>query len=157
MFSPDPLATNPRPPPRNDSVETRETPSRSRVPAKPYRITVAERDLQEIRTGRFGRIQVLGEEEALYWLQQWREGAKPKEETRMRKIVIRRNRNEACLSFLESKDRVSVNNLVRDQPETYFLNCICASLDEGAIRIMKNESIVASGFQRVANKFRGSS
>jgi hypothetical protein len=75
----------------------------------------------------------------------------------MRKIVIRRNRNEACLSFLESKDRVSVNNLVRDQPETDFLNCVRASLDEGAIRVMKNESIVASGLQRVANEFRGSS
>jgi len=57
-------------------------------------ITAAETDLQEIRTGRFGRTQLLGDEEALYWLQQWREGAKPKQETPIRKIVIRRNRTE---------------------------------------------------------------
>jgi len=47
-----------------------------------------------MRPGRFGRVQLPSEEEARYWLQQWREGAKPKQETSIRKIVIRRNRNE---------------------------------------------------------------
>ena len=50
--------------------------------------------MQEIRTGRFVRVLLPSEEEARYWLEQWREGAKPKEETPIRKIVIRRNRNE---------------------------------------------------------------
>jgi len=57
------------------------------------RIKIIEKDLQEVRTGRFGRVQ-LPSEEARYWLQQWREGAKPREETPVRKIVIRRSRNE---------------------------------------------------------------
>ena len=58
------------------------------------KIKITERDLQQIRTGRFGRVQLPSEEEARYWLQQWREGAKPKEETPIRKIVIWRNRAE---------------------------------------------------------------
>ena len=58
------------------------------------RIKIIEIDLQEVITGRFGRVQLPSEEEARYWLQQWREGAKPKQETPIRKIVIRRNRNE---------------------------------------------------------------
>ena len=66
----------------------------SRVQKETRKIKITENKLQEIRTGRFGRIQLPSEEEARYWLQQWREGAKPKEETPIRKIVIRRNRNE---------------------------------------------------------------
>ncbi len=66
----------------------------SRVQEETRKIKITERDLQEIRTGRFGRVQLPSQEEARYLLQQWREGAKPKEETPIRKIVIRRNRNE---------------------------------------------------------------
>ena len=40
------------------------------------------------------RVQLPGEEEARYWLQQWPEGAKPQQETPVRRIVIRRNRTE---------------------------------------------------------------
>ena len=58
------------------------------------RIRITERDLHEIRSGRFGRVQLPSKKEARYWLKQWREGAKPKQETHIRKIVIRRNRNE---------------------------------------------------------------
>ena len=57
-------------------------------------LTIAERGLQEIRTGRYGRVQLPSQEEARYWLQQWREAAKPKQETPTRKIVIKRNRDE---------------------------------------------------------------
>jgi hypothetical protein len=72
---------------------TQEAPP-SRVQEEPRKIKITERDLQKVRTGRFGRVQLPSEEEARYWLQQWREGAKPKEEIPIRKIVIRRNRNE---------------------------------------------------------------
>jgi len=72
---------------------TRDAPP-SRVHTESRKIKITEKDLQEIRTGRFGRIQLPSEEEARYWLQQWREGAKPKQETPIRKIVLRRNRNE---------------------------------------------------------------
>jgi len=66
----------------------------SRVQKETRKIKITETALHEIRTGRFGRVQLPSEEEARYWLQQWREGAKPKEETPIRKIVIRKNRNE---------------------------------------------------------------
>src|SRR5437870_1178435 len=72
---------------------TRDAPP-SRVQRESQRIKITENKLQEIRTGRFGRVQLPSEEEARYWLQQWREGAKPKQETPIRKIVIKRNRNE---------------------------------------------------------------
>jgi len=49
---------------------------------------ITERALHEIRTGRFGRVQLPSQEEARYWLQQWREGAKPKQKTPIRKIVV---------------------------------------------------------------------
>jgi len=42
---------------------------------------ITERALHEIRTGRFGRVQLPSQEEARYWLQQWREGAQPKQKT----------------------------------------------------------------------------
>ncbi len=66
----------------------------SRVQKETRKIKITETGLHEIRTGRFGRVQLPSEEEARYWLQQWREGAKPKEQTPIRKIVIRRNRTE---------------------------------------------------------------
>jgi hypothetical protein len=72
---------------------TRDIPP-SRVQSETQSIRMTENELQEIRTGRFGRVQLPSEEEARYWLQQWREGAKGKEETPTRKIVIRRNRDE---------------------------------------------------------------
>ena len=72
---------------------TRDAPPSRVQTAESQRIKITERDLQEIRTGRFGRVQLPSEEEARYWLRQWREGAKPKDETPIRKIVIRRNQN----------------------------------------------------------------
>src|SRR5690348_13446730 len=73
---------------------TRDAPPSRVQTAESQRIMITERDLQEIQTGRFGRVQLPSEEEARYWLQQWREGAKRIEEPRLSKIVIRRNRNE---------------------------------------------------------------
>jgi len=68
-------------------------PSRVQTPES-QTIKITERDSQEIQSGRFGRVQLPSEEEARYWLQQWREGAKPRAETPVRKIVIRRSQNE---------------------------------------------------------------
>ena len=73
---------------------TQEALSQSQVQPQSRKIKITERDLHEIRTSRFGRVQLPSQEEARYWLQQWREGAKPKQETPIRKIVIRRNRTE---------------------------------------------------------------
>jgi hypothetical protein len=73
---------------------TRDAPPSRVQTAESQKIKITENELQEIRTGRFGRVQLPSEQEARYWLQQWREGAKPKQETPTRKIVIRRNRNE---------------------------------------------------------------
>ena len=66
----------------------------SRVQKETRKIKITETALHAIKTGRFGRVQLPSQEEARYWLQQWREGAQPKQETPIRKIVIRRNRNE---------------------------------------------------------------
>ncbi len=57
-------------------------------------LTITERDLQEIRTGRYGRVELPSQDEARYWLQQWREAAKPKQETAVRKIFVGRKRPE---------------------------------------------------------------
>jgi len=73
---------------------TRDAPPSRVQTAESHRFEITERELQEIQTGRFGGIQLPSEDEARYWLQQWREGAKRKEETPIRKIVIRGNRNE---------------------------------------------------------------
>src|SRR2546429_9931656 len=73
---------------------TQETLPQSQVLKETRKIKITETALHEIRTGRFGRIQLPSQEEARYWLQQWRERTKPKQETSTRKIVIRRNRNE---------------------------------------------------------------
>ena len=48
----------------------------------------------KIRSGRFGRIQLPGEREARYWLQQWREGAELTKTTQIRKIFLGKNRDE---------------------------------------------------------------
>ena len=72
---------------------TRDAPP-SRVQKETRKIKITETALHEIKTGRFGRVQLPSQEEARYWLQQWREGARPKGETPIRKIVIRRNRTE---------------------------------------------------------------
>ena len=72
---------------------TRDAPP-SRVQKETRKIKITETALHAIKTGRFGRVQLPSQEEARYWLQQWREGAQPKQETPIRKIVIRRNRNE---------------------------------------------------------------
>src|SRR5438105_11990951 len=73
---------------------TQEAHPPSRVQKETRKIKITETALHAIKTGRFGRVQLPSQEEARYWLQQWREGAKPKQETPIRKIVIRRNRNE---------------------------------------------------------------
>ena len=62
----------------------------SRVQTESRKITITERGLQEIRTGRYGRVQLPSQEEARYWLQQWREAAMPKEEVAVRKNLVRR-------------------------------------------------------------------
>ncbi len=66
----------------------------SRLQTGSQSTSLTAQDLEAIRTGRYGRIQLPSQEEARYWLQQLREAAKPKEETPVRKIVLRRNRNE---------------------------------------------------------------
>jgi hypothetical protein len=66
----------------------------SHLQIRPQRSSLTAQDLEDVRTGRYGRIQLPSQEEARYWLQQWREAAKPKQETPVRKIVMRRNRDE---------------------------------------------------------------
>jgi hypothetical protein len=66
----------------------------SRLQTRPQRTSLTAQDLEDIRTGRYGRIQLPTQEEARYWLQQWREGARSKEDTPTPKILIRRNRTE---------------------------------------------------------------
>ena len=73
---------------------TQETLPQSRVQKEARKMKITETTLHAIKTGRFGRVQLPSQEEARYWLQQWREGAQPKQETPIRKIVIRRNQNE---------------------------------------------------------------
>ncbi|OLB45285.1 MAG: hypothetical protein AUG17_03715 [Crenarchaeota archaeon 13_1_20CM_2_53_14] len=70
--------------------QTRDTLPPSRVQTESRKITITERGLQEIRTGRYGRVQLPSQEEARYWLQQWREAAMPKEEVVVRKNLVRR-------------------------------------------------------------------
>lgn len=61
---------------------------------KKRKLTLSGKDLEELEEAGYLRFQLPSETEARYWLEQWREGAKPKQETRIRKIVIRRNRKE---------------------------------------------------------------
>ena len=56
---------------------TRDTLPPSRVQTESRKISITERGLQQVRTGRYGRVQLPSQEEARYWLQQWREAAKP--------------------------------------------------------------------------------
>ena len=51
---------------------TRDTLPPSRVQTESRKITITERGLQEIKTGPYGRDQLPSQEEARYWLQQWR-------------------------------------------------------------------------------------
>ncbi len=51
--------------------QTQDSPTR--VQEETRKIKITERHLQEIRTGRFGRIQLPTEEEARNWLQLWSE------------------------------------------------------------------------------------
>ena len=76
----------------NDQVREPLPPSHFQTRSR--RTSLTAQDLEDVRTGRYGRIQLPSQEEARFWLQQWREAAKPKQETPARKIVIRRNRNE---------------------------------------------------------------
>jgi len=73
---------------------TRDTLPPSRVQTESRKITITERGLQEIRTGRYGRVQLPSQEEARYWLQQWHEAAMPKEEVAVRKNLVRRKSPE---------------------------------------------------------------
>ena len=68
----------------------RDTLPPSRVQTESRKITITERGLQEIRIGRYGRVQLPSQEEARYWLQQWREAAMPKEDVAVRKNLVRR-------------------------------------------------------------------
>src|SRR5437867_7112911 len=69
---------------------TRDTLPPSRVQTESRKISITERGLQQVRTGRYGRVQLPSQEEARYWLQQWREAAMPKEEVAVRKNLVRR-------------------------------------------------------------------
>src|SRR5438094_3584763 len=69
----------------------RDTLPPSRVQTESRKITITESGLEEVRKGRYGRVQLPSQEEARHWLQQWREAAKPKQETAVRKIFVRRN------------------------------------------------------------------
>src|SRR6266516_2690364 len=69
---------------------TRDTLPPSRVQAESRKITITERGLEKVRTGRYGRVQLPSQEEARYWLQQWREAAMPMEEVAKRKNLVRR-------------------------------------------------------------------
>ena len=62
----------------------------SRVQAESRKISITESGLQDIRTGRHGRVQLPSQEQARYWLQQWRDAAMPKEEVAVRKNLVRR-------------------------------------------------------------------
>ena len=66
----------------------------SRVQTGSRKITITERGLEKVRTGRYGRVQLPSQEEARYWLQQWREAAMPKEEVAKRKNLVRRKTPE---------------------------------------------------------------
>ena len=69
---------------------TRDTLPPSRVQTESRKITITERGLEKVRTGRYGRVQLPSQEEARYWLQQWREAAMPKEDVAVRKNLVRR-------------------------------------------------------------------
>jgi len=71
-------------------VQTRTQETRSRVQSKSQGLSLTAKDLEALRTGRYGRIQLPSREEARYWLQQWREAAMPKEEIAIRKNLGRR-------------------------------------------------------------------
>ena len=59
----------------------RETVSRPRLRSKTRKIASLEKDLDKIRTELDRRVQLPSEEEARYWLKQWREGAPSKQES----------------------------------------------------------------------------
>ena len=71
-------------------VQTRTQETRSRVQSNPQGLSLTAKDLEDLRTGRYGRIQLPSQEEARYWLQRWREAAMPKEEIAIRQNLARR-------------------------------------------------------------------
>ncbi len=71
-------------------VQTRTQETRSRIQSKSQGLPLTAKDLEDLRTGRYGRTQLPSQEEARYWLQQWREAAMPKEEVAARKNLVRR-------------------------------------------------------------------
>ncbi len=71
-------------------IQTRTQETRSRVQSKSQGLSLTAKDLEDLRTGRYGRIQLPSQEEARYWLQRWREPAMPKEEVAIRKNLGRR-------------------------------------------------------------------
>ena len=71
-------------------VQTRTQETRSRVQSKSQGLSLTAKDLEDLRTGRYGRIQLPSQEEARYWLKRWREAAMPKEEIAIRQNLARR-------------------------------------------------------------------
>src|SRR5437870_12586209 len=69
---------------------TQESLPQSRVQEETRKIKITKTALHAIKTGRFGRVQLPSQEEARCWLKHWREGAQSKQETSIRKSVIRR-------------------------------------------------------------------
>ena len=70
--------------------QTRDTLPPSWVQTEFRNTTITERGPGDIRTGRYGRVQLPSQEEARYWLQQWREAGMPKEEVAKHKNLVRR-------------------------------------------------------------------
>ena len=70
--------------------QTRDTLPPSWVQTESRNTTITGRGPGDIRTGRYGRVQLPSQEEARYWLQKWREAAMPKEEVAVRKNLVRR-------------------------------------------------------------------
>lgn len=60
----------------NEQVRDPLPPSRTRVQTDSQKLNLTANDLKDISSGRYGRFQLPSEDEARYWLQQWRDGAK---------------------------------------------------------------------------------
>ena len=71
-------------------IQTRTQETRSRVQSKSQGLSLTAKDLEDLRTGRYGRFQLPSQEEARYLLQRWREAAMLPEEVALRKNVARR-------------------------------------------------------------------
>lgn len=58
------------------------------------RIRLSAKELEDLKAGRYMRFQLPSEEEARYWLQQWREGKRRAQEAAQRGTTIVRSPSE---------------------------------------------------------------